>query len=375
MRFLIVSLGFVIVMAYSLSAATLVRYRDNVFTNVGVTSNILYGSNVNADGTTQTLLLDVYQPTGDTAKARPLVIFMFGGGWAVGTKTDGDQVLLSQTFAKKGYVTASIQYRLDTSLMNTKPLIPMTIAMYRGMQDAKAAVRFLRAHKATYKIDDTRILMGGCSAGAFNSLLVAFLDSKEIPSFIDTTKVGGLEGNSGTPGVSSAINGVINNWGAVEDSTWLYNNKIPVISFAGTADPQVPFDHNATFCGSACIDRVLTRLGVYSVLKPFPGMGHGMAANDPRYDTLLTMAGQFAYDVLFANVTSAAHFAEGANRPARQTTPGSIAFCPTFYDRNVPLFRSGTIYTLNGCVVDARRAQEGLQKRMPGIYVFQPVAK
>jgi poly(3-hydroxybutyrate) depolymerase len=298
------TLVLIILAVLSVSAAPPVRFLDNVFTNTSITSNIVYGANTNVDGSHQTLLLDLYQPTGDTAIARPLVIFLFGGGFAVGTKTDGDMVLLSQTFAKKGYVAVSIQYRLDLGLLSTKPLIPVEIAAFRGMQDAKAAIRFLRAHKADYKIDDTKILIGGCSAGAFISLEVAFLDAREIPSYIDTTKVGGIEGNSGTPGVSSAVNGVISNWGAVLDSTWLYNNKIPVIGFAGTADPEVPFDHNANFCGNACINRVLVRQGTYTVLKPFVDMGHGMGTGDRRYDTLLTMASQFSYKVLFNSNTT-----------------------------------------------------------------------
>jgi poly(3-hydroxybutyrate) depolymerase len=325
--------GFII----CLGAATVlwgapVRYLDDIATNVTVASDIVYGSNANVDGSPQTLKLDLYQPAGDTAKARPLVIFVFGGGFAVGAKTDGDMVLLSRTFAKKGYVAASIQYRLDPGLLSTKPFMPVEIAAFRGMQDAKAAIRFLRAHKAEYKIDDARVFIGGCSAGAVISLEVAFLDAREIPSFIDTNKVGGLEGNSGTPGVSSAVNGVINNWGAVPDSAWLFNNAIPVISFAGTADPEVPYDHNADFYGSACIHRVLTRKGVNSVLKPFVGMGHGMGTGDKRYDTLLTMATQFSYDVLFKNGSSAIN--TGSNRAS-----GFTGAMPS---------HSGAVYSLDG---------------------------
>jgi hypothetical protein len=335
-----------------------VRYLDNIFTNTTLTSNIVYGANTNVDGTPQTLKLDLYQPTGDTAKARPLVIFLFGGGFAVGTKTDGDMVLLSQTFAKKGYVAASIQYRLDPGLLSTKPFMPVEIAAFRGMQDAKAAIRFLRAHKADYKIDDTRIFIGGCSAGAFISLEVAFLDAQEIPSFIDTNKVGGLEGNSGTPGVSSAINGVFNNWGAVPDSTWLLNNAIPVVSFAGTADPEVPFDHNANFYGSACIHRVLTRKGIYSVLKPFVGMGHGMGTGDPRYDTLLTMASQFSYEVLFKrNTTIAFNRASGFAK----TIPSRHAMILSLDGRTLREIKSGDM--------------SGMSHEASGIYIVQPGVK
>jgi poly(3-hydroxybutyrate) depolymerase len=354
------------------SAAPLVRYLDNVFANYTLTSNVVYGANTNNKGTHIILTMDIYQPAGDTVTARPLVIFLFGGGWAVGSKNDGDVSLISQTFAKKGYVAASINYRLDTALMDTKPLPLITIANFQGMQDAKAAVRFLRSHKTTYKIDDTKIMMGGFSAGAFISLEVGFLDQKEIPAGIDTTKIGGLEGNSGTPGVSSAINGVFNGWGAILDSTWLYNNKIPVICIAGAADPSVPPDHNATWSGSACINRVLTRLNVYSVLKLFPNVGHGIVTGDPRFDTLLTLDGQFAYDVLFKNSpTSTVQSAKAAPQTHGPSPAQPNVFYQGYSSVTGPLFRLGTTYGLDGSLIAHGQNNAPLHKAA-GVYVFRP---
>jgi hypothetical protein len=44
------------------------RYANDTFTNVTVTSNVVYGSNIKANGNAQTLMMDIYQPTGDSAK-------------------------------------------------------------------------------------------------------------------------------------------------------------------------------------------------------------------------------------------------------------------------------------------------------------------
>src|SRR5258705_10884418 len=88
------------------------RYLTQVFSTDNVTSNITYGSNVTYTGSSQTLQLDVYQPAGDTALARPLIIIAHGGSFLFGSKTGTDVVPLCHDFAKMGYVVVSINYRL-----------------------------------------------------------------------------------------------------------------------------------------------------------------------------------------------------------------------------------------------------------------------
>jgi para-nitrobenzyl esterase len=291
-------------------AAAPIRYKDDVFANVAATANVQYGSSPAYTGATENLLLNLYQPQGDTAKARPLFIWVHGGGFSGGTKDDGDVVALCQVFARKGYVTATIGYRLEpSSRIDTKAA--MSVETYRAVQDAKAAVRFLRAHKADYRIDDTRIFMGGTSAGGVVSLLYAYMDQAEVPADVDANALGGLDGSGGTPGVSSAINGIINCWGGLGDSTWLNNGKLPVLHFHGTNDPTVPYDKGyalgnpaLTTFGSACLHRTLIRAGVHSVLKPFVGMGHGVPGGDARADTLISMTRDFAWDVLFGGAST-----------------------------------------------------------------------
>ena len=80
------------------------RYASDVFQNVTTTSNITFGSNASWSGGNTVLKLDVYQPTGDTETSRPLILWVHGGSFIGGSKTDGDMVALSQRFTKKGYV-------------------------------------------------------------------------------------------------------------------------------------------------------------------------------------------------------------------------------------------------------------------------------
>src|SRR5690606_31397154 len=161
------------------------RYAEDVFANFVVTSDIEYGSNTNAAGNTTTLLLDFYEPENDTETERPLLIWVHGGSFLTGSKTDIDVKTFSERFAKKGYACASINYRLGFLPIDSTNAIK---AVVRAVQDLKAAIRFFRQDNATtntYKIDPNRIYIGGSSAGAITALHVAYLsDECEIEDYL-----------------------------------------------------------------------------------------------------------------------------------------------------------------------------------------------
>jgi acetyl esterase/lipase len=86
------------------------RYRDAIFPSVSVTRDLTYGSAPGANGAPVALKLDLYQPTGDAQRQRPALIWVHGGGFTSGSKTSGAGK--ATTFAKLGYVSVSIDYRL-----------------------------------------------------------------------------------------------------------------------------------------------------------------------------------------------------------------------------------------------------------------------
>src|SRR5436190_1902028 len=157
-----------------------VRYRDPIFTGVTLTSNVTYGSAVNLENQTITLQLDMYQPTDDAVTRRPAIVWVHGGSFTNGDKTSPELVDEANTFAQKGYVNVSINYRLESpgcsgTLSNCIPAIQEAAA------DAQTAVRFLRTNAAAYSIDPERIAIGGSSAGAITALNVGY-SSSEDPS-------------------------------------------------------------------------------------------------------------------------------------------------------------------------------------------------
>jgi para-nitrobenzyl esterase len=223
------------------------RFASDVFQNVTTTSDITYGSNTSSSGTgTTTLKLDFYEPTGDTMAARPLIVWIHGGSFIGGSKTDPDMVAFSQSFAKKGYVCASIDYRLGFFPFDSSNAVK---AVVRAVQDTRAALRYFYKDSDSanvYRIDTNRIYVGGSSAGAITSLHLAYLNNEcELSDYLSATTItqlGGLEGNSGNPGYSSRVHGVLNGCGALARYKWLETGDIPLCSVHGTNDNTVKYN-------------------------------------------------------------------------------------------------------------------------------------
>jgi acetyl esterase/lipase len=112
------------------------------------------------------LRLDLYEPPGPPSGSHPLVVFIHGGGWMSGhTRHSGafeDWPGVLASLAAKGYVVASVEYRLSGEA-------PFPAAI----QDIKAAIRWLRARAPQYGIDRQRAIVWGGSAGGQLAALAA----------------------------------------------------------------------------------------------------------------------------------------------------------------------------------------------------------
>jgi para-nitrobenzyl esterase len=265
------------------------RYYRPVFASATVTSNVVYGSAPTVSGATQQLVMDVYQPAGDTVKRRPLIIFAHGGGFITGAKTDAYAVALCTRLARLGYVAASIEYRLGfalTGLAAPADTPKIAVAAIRGGHDMKAAVRFFRQDAATarsYRVFSNYIIVSGSSAGAFAALEAGYLDkASEVPSYVDLAALGGIEGASGNPGYSSAVAAVISLSGATESPSVLQAGNAPLCSVHGTRDATVPYLQGRIgsllppkyVYGSGRLHPRATALGIRSTLRTLKGAGH-----------------------------------------------------------------------------------------------------
>jgi acetyl esterase/lipase len=231
------------------------RYRDDVFASVTKTADITYGTAVNQSGQTVTLKLDLYQPTGDTITARPAIVWVHGGSFCCGNKGSAELVEEANTFGRKGYVNVSIDYRLAPGGCTGSADINVCLtAIAQAREDAQTAVRFLREQAATYRIDPTRIAIGGSSAGAITALNVGY--SPENP------------GPGDHQGFSSAVRAVQSISGAELVSGPIGAGDAPALLFHGTNDPLVPYAW-----AQSTVDRA-TDAGLMVRLRTWEGGGH-----------------------------------------------------------------------------------------------------
>jgi acetyl esterase/lipase len=113
----------------------------------------------------KSLLLDIYMPEKTTGPL-PLIVWIHGGAWQVGSKNGCPAVRL----VPQGYIAASLNYRLSQEAP-----FPAQI------EDCKGAIRFLRASAAKYSIDPNRIgVWGGSAGGHLVALLGTTGDIKEL---------------------------------------------------------------------------------------------------------------------------------------------------------------------------------------------------
>ena len=220
------------------------RFVDRVFDNVDITRNIVFGSGARLEGS-QTLEMDIYTPSGDSETDRPVLILAFGGGFTSGFRQDPLISAIAIDFAQRGFVTASIDYRLFEQEPTTED--EANIAIIQAMHDMKAAVRFLREDALGPNIYGTRedaTYVGGVSAGAIMASFSGALDIDDnltdpVLSFLNANN--GVEGNSGSnTQISSDVQGVFSLSGAVTDTQWIDENSAPIYAAHEEFDTIVP---------------------------------------------------------------------------------------------------------------------------------------
>ena len=203
------------------------------------------------------LPIHIFRP--DDEEVRPAIVFFFGGGWKGGTPRQFFPHC--EYFASRGMVAASAEYRVQSRHGVSPP---------DCVSDAKAAVRWLRAHAPELGVDPGRVAAGGGSAGGHLAAC--------------TGTVHGFDADCESSGVRCVPDALVLFNPVVDTTRWaerfgddcdaacpikhIGEHTPPTIIFHGTADTTVPFADVERFqfhmkaCGRRCD------------LVPFAGQKH-----------------------------------------------------------------------------------------------------
>lgn len=240
------------------------------------------------------LHMDVFSPL-NAPTPRPAVVLFHGGGWVFGDRSDEHN--LAKFLASMGYTAATATYRLCTEQGPHHPI---------PLQDALAAVKFMRSHAADFGADPNRIAVGGESAGGQLALMLGFV--KEPSIF----------GDDSYPGVSPEVSAVINiygptdlstlfngsgvlirrlglayigcppgqhpeKWKAASPLTYVHKDAPPVLTIQGDKDNVVPYSQ------AEILQKAVEAVGGRSKLVRVSGAGHGWGLLFCENDNMRTL--------------------------------------------------------------------------------------
>jgi len=212
-----------------------------VFGKVDIKSDVVYGTAKNEREKIVQLKLDLYQPKGDRSVKRPLIVWIHGGGFKGGDKKNKGIVKLCYAFAKRGYVTVSINYRLREA-----PVAYFEDAIRDAVTDTRNAIDFLKENAEKYRIDIGHIIVGGSSAGGITALYTAYTDNWD----------------------KTGLFAVIDLWGALFNEDEMTGSDPSVIIIHGTNDNTVPYKMSLEL-----VDK-LKENGILYEIHPIEGAGH-----------------------------------------------------------------------------------------------------
>lgn len=267
------------------------RYIRQVFSRVQVHKNIVYARKIQSNGAPIYLRYDVYEPYGDTLSERPVMLLIHGGAYLkLLDQNSPDIVLMCDYFAKRGYVTVSIDYRQEANLLSILSEENMTKAVARALIDTRDAVDHLMrtyTNGNPYRIDTSRAFIGGVSAGAVSTLFITYLDSLQMLNPQQQQWIVEATGPDADSILRNRFDLVkpkaaISISGALLDTSWVVNNNIDLLLVHGSLDNIVPYNYGyplgvpmlPKLFGGKALYPVALHKGIRTEFEDWIGYGH-----------------------------------------------------------------------------------------------------
>jgi len=293
------------------------RYREKVFDQFKRTSGIYFGTAIMQGGAPRDLYYDVYEPEGDTASLRPLVILWHGGAFIDGllNKNSPDIVAFAHELSKRGYVVISSSYRGVKGIQSIFSEKVMVQGVVRAVLDGNTAVCHIFneiENGNRFRINKDEVFAGGVSAGAVLGLHGLFLDNLDQMPPLYAGWARELDNGAADAALANkfcggSIKGFINISGAVLDTAWIAPSDVSYLHIHGTDDPIVPYDQARPLGGlqnlpllngTKPIQEKSLAVGLDSKAKIWEGKGHVPFFN-LELDDLLGSGGSLINEEIF----------------------------------------------------------------------------
>jgi len=222
----------------------------------------------------------------DPLKKRPLIVLAHGGGFWGGEKEDMRYHI--ETLAKAGYVAVSVNYRKGWDGSPYDCLgdsASLQRAIYFGIQDVHAALRYIVANASRWNIDTSAIFVGGESAGSYAMMNAVYLaqDEWNADHAYFEAMYGPIHENTNNIIQQFDVKGCINMWGGVYGLEIIQpEDARPTIGFYGALDDVIPpvsgtiqnCPEYEKVLGTAGLSAYLNTLGICTELHANPYQGH-----------------------------------------------------------------------------------------------------
>lgn len=226
------------------------------------------------------LTMDIYTPA-HVQPNTPCLIFVFGGGFKMGSKSTIYNVPYLKAMADSGYVVVSIDYRLGmkgVKLKGTKRLQTIRNAINMAVEDLYSATGFLLKHAAELNIDTSKIILSGSSAGAVTVLQADY-------ELANRTQIASeIPAGFHYAGIISFAGGILSFNGFPKYK----NSPAPTMFFHGTDDKLVQYDKleafNIGFFGTNALVKQFEKLNYPYFAYRYRDMGHEIAGVPMKYN-------------------------------------------------------------------------------------------
>lgn len=270
------------------------RYNEKIFTEVELTGTYTFANSPNSVGGISEMKYDFYQPKGDTAKLRPLVIIWHGGAFVdLFNKRSPDVILMAHEFTKRGYTVISADYRgvrnvLD--LLKEKEVVQEVVRTVIDGNDLICKIMDdIKNNGNPHRINPDEIFATGISAGAILGLHLMYI--KNLNQMPPQYEKWALEVDNGAAEESlknqfcgpNPIKGFISISGAILDTTWIQKSDMSLLIFHGGKDRLVPYEYSQPIFGAEnlpflyggkLVAEQAKRVGLNSTFIDYPERGH-----------------------------------------------------------------------------------------------------